>query len=103
MDENETQQAKFLTMPSLQSNGRRFPLKAGINLLGRDQACDIFVPDPHISRKHLSLDVVGDGTLTVIDLGSTNGMVVNGKRVPSAILSVGDEFVVGQTSFSVID
>ncbi len=72
-------------------------------MLGRDQVCDIFIPDPHISRKHLSLDVVGDGTLTVIDLGSTNGMVVNGKRVPSAILSVGDEFVVGQTSFSIID
>jgi pSer/pThr/pTyr-binding forkhead associated (FHA) protein len=90
-------------MPSLLSNGRRFPLKAGINLLGRDQVCEIFVPDPHISRKHLSLDVVGDGSLTVIDLGSTNGMLVNGKRVPSAILSIGDHFVVGQTSFTVTD
>lgn len=89
-------------MPCLESNGRKFPLKAGINLLGRDQTCDIFIPDPHISRKHLSLDVVGDGTLTVIDLGSTNGMLVNGKRVPSAILSAGDAFVVGQTSFSVL-
>jgi pSer/pThr/pTyr-binding forkhead associated (FHA) protein len=90
-------------MPSLLSNGRRFPLKAGINLLGRDQVCDIFVPDPHISRKHLSLDVVGDGTLTVIDLGSTNGMVVNSKRVPSAILSIGDSFIVGQTTFTVTE
>ena len=90
-------------MPSLICNGRRFPLKSGINLLGRDQSCDIFVPDPHISRKHISIDVVGDDTLTVIDLGSTNGMVVNGKRAPSAILSEGDVFIVGQTTFTVAD
>jgi pSer/pThr/pTyr-binding forkhead associated (FHA) protein len=74
-----------------------------MNLVGRDQACDIFIPDPHISRKHLSIDVVGDGTITIIDLGSTNGMVVNGERVPSAILHAGDAFTVGQTTFLVED
>ena len=59
------------------------------------------MPDPHISRKHLSIDVVGDGTITIIDLGSTNGMVINGERVPSAILHPGDMFTVGQTTFTV--
>lgn len=90
-------------MPSLVCENARYPLKIGMNLVGRDQACDIFIPDPHISRKHLSIDVVGDGTITVIDLGSTNGMVVNGERVPSAILHAGDAFTVGQTTFLVED
>lgn len=88
-------------MPSLVCDKSRYPLKIGMNLVGRDQGCDIFIPDPHISRKHLSIDVVGDGTITVIDLGSTNGMVVNGERVPSAILHPGDSFTVGQTTFLV--
>lgn len=90
-------------MPCLVSKSVRYPLKIGMNLVGRDQACDVFVPDPHISRKHLSIDLVGDGTLTVIDLGSTNGMVINGERVPSAILHPGDSFTVGQTTFFVED
>lgn len=90
-------------MPFLVCENARYPLKIGMNLVGRDQVCDIFIPDPHISRKHLSIDVVGDGTITVIDLGSTNGMVVNGERVPSAILHAGDAFTVGQTTFLVED
>ncbi len=84
-------------------NDSTFPLKIGMNIVGRDQSCDVFVPDPHISRKHLSIDVVGDGTITVIDLGSTNGMVVAGERVPSAILHPGESFTVGQTTFLVDD
>lgn len=88
-------------MPTLVYNGSRYPLKAGINLVGRDQACDIFIPDPHISRKHISIDVVSDGSVTVLDLGSTNGVIVNGDRVPSAILSPGDAFTLGQLTFNI--
>lgn len=90
-------------MPFLICNNVRFPLKIGMNIVGRDQSCDVFIPDPHISRKHLSIDVVGDGTITIIDLGSTNGMVINGERVPSAILRQGESFTVGQTTFLVDD
>jgi pSer/pThr/pTyr-binding forkhead associated (FHA) protein len=88
-------------MPYLLADDRRFPLKSGMNFLGRDPICNIFLPDPHISRKHASIDLVSDGTMTLIDLGSTNGILVNGERVASAILHPGDTFVVGQTTFSV--
>ncbi len=81
-------------------NGTRHPLKSGMNIIGRDQTCDVLVPDPHISRKHASIDVVGDGTITAIDLGSTNGMMVNGERVPSAILHPGQSFILGKTEFT---
>lgn len=90
-------------MPSLILNGQRFLLKSGMNMLGRDQNCDIMVPDPHVSRRHLSIDVLGDGTVTLIDLGSTNGMVVNGERVPSAILHPGDSFTIGQSTFEITE
>jgi pSer/pThr/pTyr-binding forkhead associated (FHA) protein len=90
-------------MPFLVCNNSKFPLKIGMNIVGRDQSCDVFVPDPHMSRKHLSIDVVGDGTITIIDLGSTNGMTINGERVPSAILEPGASFTVGQTTFLVDD
>ena len=88
-------------MPYLLANGQRFPLKSGINFIGRDQVCDIFISDPHISRTHASVDLVSDGTMTLMDLGSTNGIVVNEERVPSAILQPGDSFTVGQTLFKV--
>ncbi len=89
------------SMPSLLINGTRHPLKTGMNMLGRDQNCDVSIPDPHISRRHLSIDVLGDGTITLIDLGSTNGMMVNGEKVPSAILQSGETFTIGQTTFTV--
>ncbi len=80
-------------------NGTRHPLKSGMNIIGRENTCDILVFEPHISRKHASVDVVGDGTITVIDLGSTNGILVNGERVPSAILHPGESFTLGKTVF----
>ncbi len=90
-------------MPFLVANNKNYPLRTGINLVGRDQTCEIFIPDPHISRKHLSIDVVGDGTITIIDLGSTNGLMIDGEKVPSAILNEGASFTVGQTTFQVMD
>lgn len=88
-------------MPYLVINGRTFPLKSGMNFIGRDQFCDVFVPDPHISRKHASIDLVSDGSMTLIDLGSTNGILLGEERVPSAILKPGDSFIIGQTHFQV--
>ncbi len=88
-------------MPYLVANGQRFPLKSGINFIGRDPMCDVFIGDPHISRTHASVDLVSDGTMTLMDLGSTNGIMVNSQRVPSAILNAGDSFTIGQTLFKV--
>lgn len=49
-------------------------------ILGRSLDCDIAIVTPHVSRQHarLSLD---DGQLVVEDLGSSNGTVVNGKKI----------------------
>lgn len=52
----------------------------GSVLLGRSLECDIAVVSPHVSRRHARLDLQSDD-LYIEDLGSSNGTVVNGRRL----------------------
>lgn len=79
----------------LMVDGESFPLKHGINIIGRESGCDGRILDPHVSRKHLSIDVLADGTMTLLDLGSSNGLFIRGRRVPNAIIKPGQEFTIG--------
>jgi S-DNA-T family DNA segregation ATPase FtsK/SpoIIIE len=56
--------------------GREVALKAGSLIVGRDAACDIVLSDNLVSKKHVRLEV--SDTVEVIDLGSANGIVVDG-------------------------
>ncbi|MGC0316341.1 FtsK/SpoIIIE domain-containing protein [Kitasatospora acidiphila] len=47
--------------------------------LGRSSEADIALDDPDVSRMHLALRLADDGTVTVHDLGSTNGTVLDGR------------------------
>lgn len=89
--------------PCLILDGHRYLLISAINILGRDDAVDIVLDDPGISRRHSEVRVSIDGPhfVTVIrDLGSTNGTFVNGERVDSAHLHDGDRITVGRTSLT---
>jgi len=55
--------------------------------------------DPNISRRHAELRRGPTGDWQVVDLGSTNGVKVNGRRVESSRLSPGDEVTLGTTRF----
>ena len=55
--------------------------KAREVLVGRDPKCDVCVPERSISKQHALL-VVENGGFTFVDLGSHNGIAVNGKRTP---------------------
>ncbi len=59
-------------------------------VLGRSSSSDIVLPDRVISRHHAKLQVV-NGALHVEDLGSTNGIVVNGELVRHRAIKEGDE------------
>ncbi len=83
------------------NNKLRFPLKIGINIVGRQKGHDIQIKDPYVSRRHLSIDLLSDGSMTLMDLGSSNGLFINGKKVPNAILRVGESFTVGVTTFTI--
>ena len=77
---------------------KRAVLSGSRLLIGRSRDCDITVEDPNVSRRHAELRNE-DGRWVVADLGSTNGVKVNGRRVEHAVLEPGDEVVLGLARF----
>ena len=83
--------------------GRVIPLDRARVVIGRSQ-CDVNLDDSEISRQHALLEIRGSEAL-VEDLGSTNGVHVDGERVQRARLEDRSEFRVGshQLMFVVTD
>ncbi len=75
--------------------GRRLVVGATGATVGRSRQCDIVVDDPNVSRQHAEVRPDGTGWL-LVDLGSTNGSLLNGRRIdqPEA-LEPGDTIEVG--------
>src|SRR3712207_5574139 len=63
-------------------------------LLGRDPCCGVHLPCPDVSRLHCEL-TPEDGAWHIRDLGSKNGLRVNGVRLPSAVLADRDQVCIG--------
>jgi len=82
------------------NGGASILLDKPILLLGRDPECDIQLESPKISRRHCCLAQVGD-SLVVRDLGSTNGIRINGVRVVEGHLKGGDELTIGNHRYQV--
>ena len=76
--------------------GRRKVLAGSRVTLGRSRECDVQVDDPNVSRRHAELRHEG-GAWRVFDLGSTNGIKVNRRRVEQAELHHGDRITLGIT------
>lgn len=66
----------------------RFELEPGFNTVGRNPTNDLRLKDATISSFHCELVVAKDETVTVHDLGSTNGTFVNGNRIEKSPLPV---------------
>src|ERR1700720_2149667 len=76
------------------NDGPSILLDKPILLLGRHPECDIQIDSRKISRRHCCIAQVAD-YLVVRDLGSTNGIRINGTRVVEGRLNQGDERVIG--------
>jgi hypothetical protein len=76
--------------------GTRHELGSGRNVIGRGTEADIRLPDTGVSRKHVDV-VLESGVATVEDLGSTNGTLVNGRRVSRQALADGDVIRIGHS------
>lgn len=77
-------------------NQREFELVAGVTIVGRGDGCQLVLDDPLVSRRHACF-VVDDREITVKDLGSTNGVLVNGTRVDEMqIIVPGDQITIGR-------
>jgi len=77
------------------SAGLSFALDSSPTTLGRDNSCDIVIRDANISRTHAQFTQDAMGTWKVTDLGSTNGIKVNGIRIMAALLRDGDQLTIG--------
>jgi FHA domain-containing protein len=77
-------------------DGRRLRVDKRRVVLGRSRECDIQIEDANVSRRHAELRQEGT-SFWIVDLDSTNGLEVNGKKVKRAKLDPGDSFTVGST------
>jgi Protein of unknown function (DUF3662)/FHA domain len=78
-------------------DGRRYPLSGPVTMIGRSSACDVPLDDASASRRHAELRRRG-GKTVLVDLDSTNGTLVNGRRVREAPLRAGDRITIGTTT-----
>jgi hypothetical protein len=76
--------------------GTRHELTTGRNVIGRGTDADIRLPDTGVSRKHVDV-VLDGGTAIAEDLGSTNGTLVNGRRITRQPLADGDVIRIGHS------
>lgn len=83
----------------LEVNGIRHPLVSSL-VIGRGSTADLRINDPGVSREHARINVVGppnNPRITIDDLGSTNGIRVNGVRTTHAVLGQGSRIEIGST------
>jgi FHA domain-containing protein len=84
----------------LEVNGTRHPLQPPGLVIGRGSEADLRINDPGISRRHAQIRVNAAGPqvqIDIVDLGSTNGIRVNGQRVQQAALQEGSRIEIGST------
>ncbi|WP_395295134.1 FhaA domain-containing protein [Kitasatospora hibisci] len=80
----------------IEVNGARHQISGNACVLGRSTEADVRIDDPGVSRKHAE---IRPGTPSmVLDLGSTNGIVVDGQHTQRATLRDGSRIVVGSTT-----
>ena len=82
------------------SDGPSILLDKPILLFGRHAECDVQLHSKKVSRRHCCLAQVND-FLVVRDLGSTNGVKINGQKVTEGRLRPGDELEIGNFRYQV--
>src|SRR5438093_7494284 len=82
------------------NEGPNILLDKPILLLGRHPECDIQIESRKISRRHCCIAQVAD-YLVIRDLGSTNGVRINGNRVNEGKLAQNDEVTIGSNRYQV--
>jgi hypothetical protein len=88
----------------LEVNGRRRPVNPPGVVLGRGTDADIQINDPGVSRRHAEIRLMPEGNggvrVVLVDLGSTNGTLVNGRRATEAELVDGSTVRIGNTTMT---
>lgn len=79
--------------------GTHYPIPDDrMTIIGRGEECQIRTDDRDVSRKHASLQPFGT-EFYIMDMGSTNGTLINGKPEEKRILRHADKITIGQQVF----
>lgn len=88
----------------LEVNGTQHPLEPPGLVIGRGHEADLRINDPGVSRRHIEIRMdhgqMGP-RVSAVDLGSTNGMLVDGRHVEQAPLCDGSTVKIGNTTITV--
>ncbi|MFL5894754.1 MAG: protein kinase domain-containing protein [Thermoleophilaceae bacterium] len=90
----------FLMFESGDEKGRVVQVTGDEFVIGRDDAADLQILDTRASRRHASLKVLPGGNAELRDLDSSNGTLLNGAPVKSAVLSGNERIRIGDTEMS---
>src|SRR5438067_7970086 len=82
--------------------GGEYPLQeSGELVIGRSSDLDMVLIEDMVSRKHAKL-ILQPGSISIADLGSTNGTFVNGEKVKKAQLKEGDRILIGTSILKLV-
>ena len=76
--------------------GTRVVLERSVDM-GRDPACELPLRDENVSWRHARVEDRGNGDWAIVDLGSTNGTMLDGQPCAGAILQPGSRIFIGNT------
>ena len=83
--------------------GGEFPLRPGGEIvIGRSADLDMVLVEDMVSRRHARIVVSGD-SVSLADLGSTNGTFVNGQRITEAEIKEGDRILIGTSILKLVE
>ena len=77
------------------TDGTQVPITHWENVIGRSKNCDVAIDFPTVSRNHAVLTRYDDGSWTIADVGSKDGIRVNRRRVQISALSPKDKISIG--------
>ncbi len=83
-----------LVIKTGKEKGLSYELKPGVNRLGRNPGNDLIIEDATVSGSHCEIELVND-SLSLRDLGSTNGTSMDGQRITQTTVQAGQHFKVG--------
>ncbi|MGH2509994.1 MAG: FhaA domain-containing protein [Ktedonobacteraceae bacterium] len=90
----------WLTIRAPQIQQKVYRIEKAVVNIGRQLTNDIIVEDKRVSRDHAQIKYQADGQFTIFDLGSTNGITVNGvPHLRQHLLRNGDRFTIGSYDF----
>lgn len=93
----QIQEAPSLLMISGEFLGRSYTISHDEFMMGRISSCDLQIEEDLVSRHHCKI-ITKEGQSELVDLASTNGTLLNGRRVDRAFLKEGDQIQVGASS-----